>query len=66
MKKYARISSGFITDGAFGSLKSDDDVNKELNQKFQHFFKKEKVKDYRIINAETVINTGDNFTPYII
>lgn len=63
MKKYTRISSGFIATGAFGSLENDTDVSLALNQKLERFLKKEKVKDFRIINTETVIWSGDDYTP---
>lgn len=65
MKKYKRISCSFIPDGAFGSLKSDEEVSEALNKKLNAFLKAEKVKSYQIINTETVLVPSHNFTtPY--
>lgn len=63
MKKYTRISCPFLTSNTsvFAGLNKDEGVSEELNKKLQDFLKSNKVKDYRIINAETVLVPNQNF-----
>ncbi|TKB98031.1 hypothetical protein [Pedobacter cryotolerans] len=62
MKKYARISCGFTSTGAISGLDEDAVVTEDLNLKLEKFLKKNKIKDFRIINAETVIVPKQDFT----
>ena len=63
MKKYSRISCGFTLTGAVSGLNEDAVVNEDLNKKLQYFLEQEKVKDFRIINTETIISAGDEYSP---
>jgi hypothetical protein len=67
MKKYTRISCPFLSrdTDSFSGLNEDTKVSKELNDKLQIFLKENKVKDYQIINAETVLVPNQNsFSAY--
>jgi hypothetical protein len=62
MKKYTRISCSFTSTGITSGLNEDAIVNNELNNKLQEFIKENKVRDYRIINTETVIVPAQTFS----
>lgn len=63
MKKYKRISCSFTSTGIVTGLNEDEVVNEDLNKKLQAFLIKEKVKDYRVINVETVISPENKYSP---